>query len=291
MLVSMTGFGLSKCEFLGKTIRVEIKSLNARNTEIRTKIPNNYRDRELDLRKKVMDALQRGKIDVTLSLDGFSDNDVAYINAEAFRKYYNELNSLKIELGIDNGDILQSILRIPQVIGQNEELASEEEWQVVDRAIDEALQNIQIFRNDEGKVLKDDLMERVITIENNLKSIDPYESERLVRIKERLKKNMDEFAVNQNVDHNRYEQEILYYLEKLDINEEKVRLKQHCTYFIEELNSSELQKGRKLSFIAQEIGREINTIGAKANDSNIQQIVVMMKDDLEKIKEQLANIL
>lgn len=291
MLVSMTGFGLGKCEYNGKTIRVEIKSLNARNTEIRTKIPNNYRDREIDLRKKVLDSLQRGKIDITISVDGFSDNDVAFINAVAFRKYFNELHALKLELGIDNGDILQSILRIPQVIGQNEELAGEEEWQLVDGALDEALENIMMFRNDEGQVLKNDLTERIVAIEGYLKSIDPHESQRLVRIRERLKKNMDEFTVNQNVDHNRYEQEILYYLEKLDITEEKVRLRQHCTYFLEELNNPEMQKGRKLSFIAQEIGREINTIGAKANDSIIQQIVVVMKDELEKIKEQLANIL
>ncbi len=290
-MVSMTGFGLSKCEFQGKNIRVEIKSLNARNTEIRTKIPNSYRDRELDLRKRIIDALQRGKIDVTITLDGFADADVAYINADAFKKYYKELNALKEELNIVNGDILQSILRIPQVIGQNDELASDEEWQTVDKAIDEALENIQKFRSDEGNVLKNDLAERIEAIENNLKSIDPFESDRMVRVKERLKKNMDEFTVNQNVDHNRYEQEILYYLEKLDINEEKVRLKQHCVYFNQELESNEIQKGRKLSFIAQEIGREINTIGAKANDSNIQQIVVTMKDELEKVKEQLANIL
>ncbi len=291
MLVSMTGFGHSKCEYQGKNIRVEIKSLNARNTEIRSKIPSNYRDRELDLRKKVLDALQRGKIDITITLDGFSDNDAVFINPEAFKKYYNELNKLKTELGIVNGDILQSILRIPQVIGQNEELAGDDEWNIVNDAIDEALENIQIFRNDEGKVLKNDLLDRILAIENHLKSIDTFEADRLVRVKERLKKNMDEFAVNQNVDHNRYEQEILYYLEKLDLNEEKVRLKQHCSYFIEELNCDEIQKGRKLSFIAQEVGREINTIGAKANDSNIQQIVVAMKDELEKVKEQLANIL
>ena len=287
----MTGFGHSKTEYNGKVIRVEIKSLNARSTEIRCKLPNSYRDREMDLRKRVIDALQRGKLDLTITVDGFSDEENAFINADAFRKYFKELNALRQELNITEGDILQSVLRIPNVIGQNEEMAEEEEWRLVETTVDQAISSIKKFRADEGLVLKSDLMERVNSIEQHLKSIEPFEFARLDRIKDRLKKNMDEFVVKQQVDQNRYEQEILYYIEKLDINEEKVRLGQHCTYFIEELEHKEDQKGRKLSFIAQEIGREINTIGAKAQDSDIQQFVVMMKDELEKLKEQLANIL
>ncbi len=291
MILSMTGFGHSKTEINGKIIRVEIKSLNARTTEIRCKLPNSYRDREMDLRKRVIDKLQRGKLDLTITLDGFSDEENAFINADAFRKYYRELNALRRELNITEGDILQSILRVPNVIGQNEELADDEEWSIVEKTVDEALVSINKFRIDEGLVLKQDLVERIKQIENHLKSIEPYEAVRLDRIKDKLKKNMEEFALKQNVDQNRYEQEILYYIEKLDINEEKVRLSQHCVYFIEELDHKDDQKGRKLSFIAQEIGREINTIGAKAQDSDIQQFVVMMKDELEKLKEQLANIL
>ncbi|HLO56158.1 MAG TPA: YicC family protein [Saprospiraceae bacterium] len=291
MILSMTGFGHSKTEINGKIIRVEIKSLNARTTEIRCKLPNSYRDREMDLRKRVIDKLQRGKLDLTITLDGFSDEENAFINADAFRKYYRELNALRQELNITEGDILQSILRVPNVIGQNEELADDEEWSIVEKTVDEALVSINKFRIDEGLVLKQDLVERIKQIENHLKSIEPYEAVRLDRIKDKLKKNMEEFALKQNVDQNRYEQEILYYIEKLDINEEKVRLSQHCVYFIEELDHKDDQKGRKLSFIAQEIGREINTIGAKAQDSDIQQFVVMMKDELEKLKEQLANIL
>ncbi len=287
----MTGFGHSKTEINGKIIRVEIKSLNARTTEIRCKLPNSYRDREMDLRKRVIDKLQRGKLDLTITLDGFSDEENAFINADAFRKYYRELNALRQELNITEGDILQSILRVPNVIGQNEELADDQEWLIVEKTVDEALVSINKFRIDEGLVLKQDLVERVKQIESHLKSIEPYEAVRLDRIKDKLKKNMEEFALKQNVDQNRYEQEILYYIEKLDINEEKVRLSQHCIYFIEELDHKDDQKGRKLSFIAQEIGREINTIGAKAQDSDIQQFVVMMKDELEKLKEQLANIL
>ena len=291
MILSMTGFGHSKTEINGKIIRVEIKSLNARTTEIRCKLPKSYRDREMDLRKRVIDKLQRGKLDLTITLDGFSDEENAFINADAFRKYYRELNALRQELNITEGDILQSILRVPNVIGQNEELADDEEWSIVEKTVDEALVSINKFRIDEGLVLKQDLVERIKQIENHLKSIEPYEAVRLDRIKDKLKKNMEEFALKQNVDQNRYEQEILYYIEKLDINEEKVRLSQHCVYFIEELDHKDDQKGRKLSFIAQEIGREINTIGAKAQDSDIQQFVVMMKDELEKLKEQLANIL
>ncbi|MBK8625106.1 MAG: YicC family protein [Saprospiraceae bacterium] len=291
MILSMTGFGHSKTEISGKIIRVEIKSLNARSTEIRCKLPNAYRDREMDLRKKVIDALQRGKLDLTITLDGFSDEENAFINADAFKKYYKELNALRQELNIADGDILQSILRIPNVIGQNEDMADDEEWAIVEKTIDEALVNIKKFRADEGLVLRADLLERINFIEQHLKSIEPFELARLDHIKDRLKKNMEDFIINQQVDQNRYEQEILYYIEKLDINEEKVRLGQHCIYFKEELDAKDDQKGRKLSFIAQEIGREINTIGAKANNSDIQQFVVMMKDELEKLKEQLANIL
>lgn len=291
MILSMTGFGQGKENYSGKVIRVEIKSLNARSTEIRCKLPAAFRDREMDVRKKVLDALQRGKIDVTVSLDGISDEENTFINADAFRKYYKELNTLRTELNITDGDILQSILRIPNVIGQNDELADDEAFAVLSNAIDDAILSINKFRIDEGEVLKADLIERLRFIESHLKSIVPLEAGRIEKIKDRLKKNMEEFASKLQVDHNRYEQEIVYYIEKLDINEEKVRLSQHCTYFLEELETKDDQKGRKLSFIAQEIGREINTIGAKAQDSEMQQYVVMMKDELEKLKEQLANIL
>ncbi|MCZ2102060.1 MAG: YicC family protein [Chitinophagales bacterium] len=291
MIMSMTGFGHASTELNGKVIRVEIKSLNARNTEIRCKLPNVYRDREIDLRKKVIEVLERGKFDLTITSDGFSDEENTFINADAFKKYYQELNVLRTELNIVEGDILQSILRIPNVIGQNEGLADDEEWEAISVVIDEALHRIKQFRQDEGSILADDLLERVKNIELFLKDIEPLEAKRIDRIKDRLRKNMEEFAANHQVDQNRYEQEILYYIEKLDINEEKVRLGQHCNYFRDEMKADGVQKGRKLSFIAQEMGREINTIGAKANDSDVQQCVVMMKDELEKLKEQLSNIL
>lgn len=290
MLLSMTGFGYGKREYNGKTIQVEIKSLNARTTEIRCKLPNNYRDKEMDVRKQVVDFLQRGKLDVTISTDDTNTEEGSIINKALFRRYFKELSELKAELGIHEGDILQSILRIPNVMGTNEELVHDEEWDVVTLAIQDALEAIQQFRAAEGQGMRDDLIERIRAIEALLKNVEAVEGDRITRIRERLRKNMEDFVQNQAVDQGRFEQEILYYMEKLDINEEKVRLAQHCQYFIEELNSKEEQKGRKLAFIAQEIGREINTLGAKAMDSDLQQCVVMMKDELEKLKEQLANI-
>jgi uncharacterized protein (TIGR00255 family) len=290
MLLSMTGFGHGKREFNGKTIHVEIKSLNARSTEIRCKLPNNYRDKEMDIRKQVIDFLQRGKLDVTINTDDSGSEESSILNKALFRRYYKELSELKAELGINEGDILQSILRIPNVMGTNEEMVDEDEWHVVTEAINDALLSIQKFRAAEGEVLKGDLIDRIRAIEAQLKKVESIEGDRITRIRERLRKNMEDFTQNQSVDQGRFEQEILYYIEKLDINEEKVRLAQHCIYFIEELNTNDDQKGRKLSFIAQEIGREINTLGAKAQDSELQQFVVMMKDELEKLKEQLANI-
>jgi uncharacterized protein (TIGR00255 family) len=290
MIVSMTGFGQSKVDFNGKVIRVEIRSLNARATEVRCKLPGAYRDREMELRKKVLDTLQRGKIELTISADGIESDEGTVIDAKAFKKYYKELLALKQELNIPDGDILQSILRIPNVVGQNEVLADDDEWAIVDKCVDEAIVEIQKFRLAEGEVLKTDLLERIDMIEKNMRAIENFEGRRILRIKERLKKSLEDLA-SQQVDQNRFEQEVLYYLEKLDINEEKVRLGQHCQYFREELKVTEEQKGRKLSFIAQEMGREINTTGAKAQDSDIQQHVVIMKDELEKLKEQLANIL
>ena len=291
MILSMTGYGHSKKEIEGKIISVEIKSLNARSSEMRCKLPANFADREMDLRKRVMDSLQRGKIDITISIDGFSDDESLFVNAAAFKKYYREVNQIVHELGIQGGDIIQAIMRIPSVLSLDPMVADESEWHQVETVVDDALIKINEFRIQEGNVLEEDMKDKVRNIDKYLKGVATFEAGRIEKIKERLRKNMSEFVQNQQVDQNRYEQEILYYLEKLDINEEKVRLAQHCNYFFEELKTDEIQKGRKLSFIAQEIGREINTIGAKAQDSDIQQLVVMMKDELEKLKEQLANIM
>jgi uncharacterized protein (TIGR00255 family) len=291
MITSMTGFGHSKVEYNGKVIRVEIRSLNARSTEVRCKLPNLYRDREMDLRRYLIDELVRGKIECTINIEGSDITDGVYVNTEIFKQYYTQIQALANELNVEKGDILQTIMRIPNVIGQDESLADDSEWQVVNKAIAEAIISIKAFRLEEGNVLAEDLKSHIRNIVQLQSEIQSHEGGRIERIRERLRKSMDEYINNQQVDQNRFEQEIIYYLEKIDINEEKVRLAQHCQYFIDEMTSKEDQIGRKLGFIAQEIGREINTMGAKAQDTEIQQKVVIMKDELEKVKEQLANIL
>jgi uncharacterized protein (TIGR00255 family) len=288
----MTGYGQGLAYFENKTIRVEIRTLNARTTESRSRMPNVYRDKEMEVRKWMTDELSRGKIDISVSVEQEVEEDKgSMLNHNLFKKYYDELNILKKSLGIEGGDMLQAVLSIPNVMVNYEELAQEEEWAAVQSAIREALSDIKKFRLEEGKILEKEMVQGVEKIEKYLEEIVPHEETRMPKVREKLRKALDEFLVSQQVDHNRFEQELIYYIEKLDITEEKVRLAQHCMYFKNELSNTEELKGKKLGFIAQEMGREINTLGAKAQDSEIQLLVVNMKDELEKIKEQLANIL
>ncbi|MFZ1703076.1 MAG: YicC/YloC family endoribonuclease [Saprospiraceae bacterium] len=292
MIISMTGFGQGIAYYGNKTIRIEIRALNARTTEARSRVPNVYRDKEMELRKLMTDELSRGKIDIVISVEqDIDESSSSMLNQTLFKKYYGELLSLKQDLKIEGGDMIQAVLSIPNVMVNYEELAEDEEWEVVQVAIKTALKDIQQFRKQEGKILQDEMSQGVHKIEKYLKDVVPHEEARLPRLREKLRKALDDFLVSQQVDHNRFEQELIYYIEKLDITEEKVRLAQHCQYFLKELSSNETLKGKKLGFIAQEMGREINTLGAKAQDSEIQLLVVNMKDELEKIKEQLANIL
>lgn len=288
----MTGFGQGLVYFGTKTIRAEIRTLNARTTESRSRLPNAFRDKEMELRKWLTDELQRGKIDLAVFVEEeIDENASSMLNQSLFRKYYYELSSLKNSLGIEGGDLMQAILSIPNVMGTHDELAGDEEWKSLQEAVRMALADIKKYRLAEGQILEKEMIDGVHKIETFLADVASFEETRLPRIRERLRRALDEFLVSQQVDHNRFEQELIYYIEKLDITEEKVRLAQHCQYFREELADSGEQKGKKLGFIAQEMGREINTLGAKAQDSDIQMIVVNMKDELEKIKEQLANIL
>jgi uncharacterized protein (TIGR00255 family) len=291
MIISMTGYGLGVSDWKGMKVRVEIKSLNARTSEVRCKLPVSLRDKELEVRQWVLNELHRGKIDINIIYDESENANASLLNKVLFRRYYQELSSLKSELGISEGDIIQSIMRIPSVLSTGENLSDEEEWVSVRSALHEALLAIQKYRIDEGRVLSAELQSGVHKITELLHNVTPLESGRIVRMKDRLRKLFDEYLTGQQVDQNRFEQELIYYIEKLDISEEKVRLAQHCQYFLDELGLPEPEKGRKLGFIAQEMGREINTMGAKAQDSDIQFLVVAMKDELEKIKEQLANIL
>jgi len=272
MLLSMTGYGRAVKSFKEKTITVEVRSLN-----------------RPAMRRMVTDSTQRGKIDVSVDVKSLSGEAEFALNKSLFKKYHEVLTSLSNEIGMNNGDMMQAILRMPNVVAAADNELEDEEWTVLNDTIKEALEAFNNFRRTEGGAMETDCTKRINTITSLLEKISPFESARVDRLKKKINKHMEEYVGKDNIDANRFEQEILYYLEKIDVTEEKVRLAQHCKYFIEELQGSKTLKGRKLSFISQEIGREINTLGSKANSSDIQHIVVQMKDELEKIKEQVAN--
>jgi uncharacterized protein (TIGR00255 family) len=285
----MTGFGRVTGSFKEKTINVEVRSLNSKFTDVRMKIPQNFREKEHELRRIVIERLERGKIDLIIEVKSLQGDDDYGLNFQLFRKYYRELNKLAAELDIPRGDIIQSILRLPNVVANEGETIDEEEWQAVLETLNGAMAQFNNFRLAEGKAMEDDLRMRIANILEGLGKLNPHEEERVNRLRQRLSQNLEEYLGKDKIDENRFEQEILFYLEKIDVTEEKVRLEQHCHYFLEELDKQESIKGRKLSFISQEMGREINTLGAKAYSSEIQRFVVAMKDELEKIKEQVAN--
>ncbi|MCB0570594.1 MAG: YicC family protein [Phaeodactylibacter sp.] len=285
----MTGYGRVAHAFGEKTINVELRSLNSKFTDIRLKIPQNYKEKESDLRRILAERVERGKIDFSLDITSHQGDDGYALNEGLFRRYYLELSKLSKELSIPNGDMLQALLRLPNVVSSAAETIDESEWKAVLQAINEAIASFDKFRQAEGSAMETDMRLRVSNIMQSLSELNPHEEERVVRLRQRLHQNLEEYLGKEKVDENRFEQEILFYLEKIDITEEKVRLEQHCKYFIEEMDKKYAAKGRKLSFITQEMGREINTMGAKAYSSEIQRLVVCMKDELEKIKEQVAN--
>jgi len=291
MLLSMTGFGRSKSSRQNKTIIVEIRSLNSKFFDLRSKTPQNYRNKEADIRKILTEKFERGKIDLVLEIQSESDEPQNLINKILFEKYYRELLQLKNDLGMGEVDIFQSILRLPNVVATGEEAFSEEEWEKVLLTIHDCIGELNAYREKEGQSIEADMKFRIEHIQDSLSKIPVFESDRIQRVKDRLRENLALYEGREKVDENRFEQEIIYFLEKMDITEEKLRLSQNCFYFLEELASTEKSKGRKLGFISQEIGREINTLGAKANHADIQKLVISMKDELEKIKEQVANVL
>lgn len=292
MILSMTGYGKSSIEINGKSILVDVKSLNGKTSDVRIKVPNNFRQKEIEIRNMVSEGAYRGKLELTIDISSENGDDEYGLNIPLFKKYHKELSQLKNELEADDAsNLFAAIVRIPNVVTAQEKEIDEKEWDYVKDAINNALIELNAFRRTEGQALEKDLSSNIDFIGEKLKEIEPFENERIERLKTRLQKNLEDFLGNENVDQNRFEQEVLFYLEKLDINEEKVRLRQHLKYFISEISSPEIMVGKKLAFISQEIGREINTLGAKAQNSNIQQIVVQMKDALEQIKEQLANVI
>jgi uncharacterized protein (TIGR00255 family) len=287
----MTGFGRTEFEVNSKKIILEIKSLNSKQIDINIRIPLIYREKETELRKKISEKLVRGKIDLTIYIENHGEDSSSRINEQILKSYFRHIKQINKDLGLTtDNSTLQSLLKLPDVIKTEFESVDEEEWNVLTRNLDYVLAETDNFRLREGTALKVDITGNIAGIQSLLKQIGPFESQRIETIKSRLGENLNKANLNGGIDDNRFEQELIYYLDKMDMNEEKVRLDNHCKYFLETV-SQESFNGKKLSFISQEIGREINTIGSKAYDSNIQRIVVQMKDHLERVKEQLLNVL
>lgn len=291
MVQSMTGFGKATGEINSKKITVEIKSLNSKQADISVRMPSFYKEKELPLRSLINKNLQRGKIEFNLYVELLGESSNLQLNKELFEKYYNEFNSAANQVNPNhNSDIVSIISKLPDVMKSERTELDKSEWASVSDVIETALKEINEFREIEGKSLENELALRVGNISNLLAKVKQYEQERIETVKARIITNLKEVVEDSKVDKDRFEQELIYYIEKYDVTEEKIRLTQHCKYFTETMNST-ISEGKKLGFICQEMGREINTLGSKANHSELQKIVVQMKDELEKIKEQILNIL
>jgi len=294
MLKSMTGYGKAVVEITGRKLTIEIKTLNSKQLDLNLKIPGYFREKELEVRNILTQKLDRGKVDFYIGTEITGEMLNYSINHALARKYHAELTTLKEELREDcSSGLLPMVLKMPDVMQTSRDEVAEGDWPLIQAGIDQAIDQVNDFRQKEGKVLTLDMEPRISLILGYLDAIDPFENKRIVELRERMLKDFSRYQGDFNgsaPDQNRFEQELIYYFEKLDITEEKVRLKKHCRYFLDTLNEGTSQ-GKKLAFVCQEIGREINTIGSKANDAEIQKIVVQMKDELEKIKEQLSNIL
>jgi uncharacterized protein (TIGR00255 family) len=291
MIKSMTGYGKAVAAIQHQKLMVEIRTLNSKQLDVSMRIPSSFRENEIELRTLLRDKLQRGKIDFSIFREQSEKVDGPVLNKVLAHHYYSELKAFAKEIGTeDSEDYLALITRFPDVFAADETSVDEQEWHVLVAAVKEAIDKVTTFRTHEGSVLENDFRQRIATILQLLSEVDPYEKARVERVKERIVKSLKENISDVRYDKNRLEQELIYYIEKLDVTEEKIRLKKHCDYFLEVLDSEDTV-GRKLAFVLQEIGREINTLGSKSNDADMQKIVVLMKDELEKIKEQMLNIL
>ena len=291
MIKSMTGYGIASFDSGSTKYTVEIKSLNSKFLELSLRIPKAFSEKEFQLRNECNKQIERGKVSLSINVEQ-ADSSVkaAGIDEELLKNYYNQLKKVSNDLGEPASNLLQLALGLPEVVKYEEDTVSEEEWKIVDKTFQQALAAFQQFRSDEGNVLEQDVKYRIGIILKNLELVEVEEPKRIPLIKERLNQFLNEAVARESIDQNRFEQELIYYIDKLDITEEKIRLKSHCDYFIETLKNADAN-GKKLGFISQEIGREINTLGSKANDASIQKLVVGMKEELEKIKEQLLNVL
>ncbi len=291
MIQSMTGYGRGTASYNDMQVLVEIRSLNSKITDLRIKLPVNLGEKEIELRNLVLQRTQRGKIEMTITFEGeHTVDDIDYDKA-LIRKHFNQLTEIASSLGVGADQILHEVLKLPNVLrtGHSSEIDGAL-WKSILEAVNSSIDQLIVFREHEGRSLYQDLWQSVSAIHDICNEIDAQDKERLAYVRSRMKQKLEEFANGEQVDKNRFEQELLYYLERLDINEEKVRLQQHCNFFKETLKGNMEMKSKQLNFISQEIGREINTLGAKAQWSPLQHVVVNMKNELEKIKEQLANI-
>lgn len=291
MLYSMTGFGRAEAQVNGKQVVAEVKSLNGKQFEVLTKLPPILRSYELDIRSALNKKLFRGSIDLTVTIKQEGASKPMSVNTELAAFYYNSMKQIADNLEIEKDNVLSTIMRMPEVVAPDQEVLPEDEWNIVKETINKAADALMTHRKREGEALYNDLNLRINNIESLLKDIAPLEAARAEKVRARVNQSMNDFIAKEKVDQNRFEQEMIYYLERMDFSEEKTRLQQHCNYFHETISSEGTTKGKRIGFIMQEVGREINTLGAKANDANIQQIVINMKDELEKAKEQVLNIL
>lgn len=288
----MTGYGKAEIELAKAKLTVEMKSLNSKQLDLNIRLPYAFNDQELGLRSLISKKLQRGKISVFVNIENTSTDSKIQINTDLIKEYYKKLSDLAKDLGNNHDEeLLPTIMNMPNVIKSENEEFDKEDLLKFNNTVEQAIDKIDEFRVQEGAVLEQDFRTRISNIEELLSQVDKFESSRIEKIKDKIEQALNNQINDSKIDKNRLEQELIFYIEKLDITEEKVRLSQHCTYFIETLDNKSISKGKKLGFILQEIGREINTIGSKSNDSNMQKIVVQMKDELEKIKEQSLNIL
>ena len=289
MIQSMTGYGKAELNLDNANFTIEVRSLNSKQIDANVKMSSIYRDKEIGLRKLLSEKLQRGKIELSIWREKSESNAKYTLNTELIKEYFSQIESISKELNLNSKDVMPSLLKMPEVLVKGEEQANDNEWDEIAKGIDIAIENILQFRMDEGGKLEVDITARINTLGRLLTEIAPFAKGRIEKVKKSLADKLAEIDTK-NIDENRFEQELIYYLEKQDITEEEVRLDAHLSYFIETMKT-ESPNGKKLGFIGQEIGREINTIGSKSSDAEMQKIVVQMKDELEKIKEQLLNIL
>eukprot|EP00388_Colpodella_angusta_P020317 GDKJ01050812.1.p1 GENE.GDKJ01050812.1~~GDKJ01050812.1.p1 ORF type:complete len:292 (+),score=6.02 GDKJ01050812.1:29-904(+) len=291
MLYSMTGFGRAEATINGRQVVVEMKSLNGKQFDIVTKLPPILRSYELDIRNMLNSALMRGTIDLSIAIKQEGASKPMVVNTGLAKFYYEGMKQIATDLNIPEDNMLATIMRMPEVVAADQDVISEGEWAQLKTVIETAANHLMAHRKNEGNALHKDLHSRIQTIESLLQDVIPLEVQRTEKIRGRIMQSLQDMVGTENVDANRFEQEMIYYLERIDISEEKTRLKQHCLYFHETVEKQGISKGKVLGFILQEVGREINTLGSKANNAEIQQIVISMKDELEKAKEQILNIL